>query len=266
MSHSPQSLISDKAEIGRNVSIGPFTVIHDNVKIGDGSRIDSHCVIGEPTANAEGKPLRIGEDARIRSHSVLYEGASIGDNLTTGHGILLRELCEIGRFVQIGSRSEIIGPCRIGDYSRLHSEVHIGEGTDIGRFVWLFPRINIPNDPFPPSHERDGVTIGDMAVIALGTILLPGITVGKGSFVAAGSVVGSNVPAAHCVSGSPARVFSTLDRFRSLSHNLGYPWPDHFRRGYPEESISEMEEIASDIRQIVTELRNKRTKRRTSSD
>ena len=260
MSHSPQSLISSKAEIEPDVSVGPYTVIHDNVKIGEGSRIDSHCVIGEPSANAEGKPLKIGDNARIRSHSVLYEGATVGDHLVTGHGILLRELCEIGRFVQIGSRSEIVGPCRIGDYTRLHSEIHIGEGTDIGRFVWLFPRINIPNDPFPPSHIRDGVIVKDLAVIALGSVLLPGVTVGLGSFVGAGSVVGTDVADAHCVSGNPARVFATLDRFRSLKHNIGYPWPDHFRRGYPEECIPEMEDLAAEVRRVVEKIQKDRTR------
>ena len=258
MSISNLSVVSDGAQIGKNVSIGPFSVIHENVELGEGTSIGSHCVIGCPSPNAEDRPLRIGADSTVRSHSVVYQGSSIGPNLVTGHGILLRELCEIGRNVQIGSRSEIIGPCRIGDYTRLHSDIHIGEGADIGRFVWLFPRINIPNDPFPPSHKRDGVSIKDMAVVALGAVLLPGVTVGKGSFVAAASVVGSDVPDVHCVSGNPARVFARLDRFRSLKHNIGYPWPDHFRRGYPDEAIPEMETLATEIREMLAELRKNR--------
>ena len=63
--------VSPRAKIGSHVSVGPYTIVHDNVEIGDGTRIESHCVIGSPTPRAQGRPLRIVGDALIRSFSVL---------------------------------------------------------------------------------------------------------------------------------------------------------------------------------------------------
>src|SRR4051812_48064449 len=65
--------VSPKAQLGDGVTIGPFTVVHDDVVIGAGTTIGSHCVIGLPNANATG-PLVIGPCSHVRSHSVLYQG------------------------------------------------------------------------------------------------------------------------------------------------------------------------------------------------
>src|SRR5262249_1118085 len=66
--------VSPKATIGDGVTIGSFTVVHDDVVIGAGTTIGSHCVIGLPTP-AAGGPLVIGDGAHVRSHSVLYQGS-----------------------------------------------------------------------------------------------------------------------------------------------------------------------------------------------
>lgn len=244
--------VSSKARLGKGVDIGPFTVIHDDVEIADDVIIGSHCVIGLPTSRADG-PLRIGPGSHIRSHSVIYQGAEFGSGLVTGHGVLVREGARCGVCVQIGSRSEVEGPCNIGDYVRIHSSVHVSESSLIGDFVWLFPRVQFTNDPFPPSDVRKGVSVGDMAVVATGAVLLPGVHLGEGSFVGASSVVRKDVPDIHCVSGDPARVFATLDRFFDVELGFSYPWPKHFRRGYPEEAIGKMEEIAERIERLKAE-------------
>ncbi|MBB27880.1 MAG: N-acetyltransferase [Gemmatimonadetes bacterium] len=247
--------VSSRARIGKNVSIGPFTIVHDNVVIEDNTRIDSHCVIGTPTPLAEGRPLTIGPDSHIRSHSIFYEGSEFGPHLVTGHAVLVRENCKAGSYLQVGSRSEIQGPCTIGNYVRLHSEVHVSESTQIGHFVWLFPRVQFTNDPLPPSNIREAVRLKDMVVIATGSILLPGITIGLGAFVGAGSVVRSDVPDIHCVSGNPALIFSTLDKLFNYEHGLSYPWPKHFIRGYPEESLPLMDTIVGKIGDKIKDYR-----------
>jgi galactoside O-acetyltransferase/maltose O-acetyltransferase len=54
------------------------------------------------------------------------------------------------------------------------------------------------------------VVIEDGCWVGLGAMILPGITVGRGSVVAAGSVVASEVPANSYVEGNPARVVRQL--------------------------------------------------------
>lgn len=72
------AIVSPSALLGKNISIGPFTIIHDNVSIGDNSVIGSHCVIGHPSKLTEEDYLNIGKDSHFRSHSVFHDGSSFG--------------------------------------------------------------------------------------------------------------------------------------------------------------------------------------------
>lgn len=238
--------ISPKAKIGSNVEIGDYTIIHDNVEIGDNAVIGSHCEIGIPARNAKG-PLVIGADSTIRSHSVFYEGSTFEYHLVTGHGVTVRENTKAGRYLQIGTNSDIEGECEIGNYVKLHTEVHISQHSKIGDLVWFFPRVQFTNDPYPPSQFEEGITVEDLAVITTNATLLPGITVGFGAFIAAGSVVKRSVEPCMCVEGNPAKVFSRLDRFVSFKYGVSYPWPKHFRQGYPEEANARMDELVEKI-------------------
>jgi maltose O-acetyltransferase len=65
-------------------------------------------------------------------------------------------------------------------------------------------------------HTRIGrVRIGDNVMIGAGAIILPGVTVGQGAVVGAGAVVSRNVAPRTIVSGNPATVVGTIDRFAS---------------------------------------------------
>jgi acetyltransferase-like isoleucine patch superfamily enzyme len=61
---------------------------------------------------------------------------------------------------------------------------------------------------FPPMAAPVVVEAGSF--VGAGVILLPGVRVGRGSFVAAGSVVAEDVPPATLVAGVPARAVRTL--------------------------------------------------------
>ncbi|MFC1743010.1 N-acetyltransferase [Candidatus Riflebacteria bacterium] len=247
--------ISARARIGKNVTIGPFTVIHDNVQLGDNTIIDSHCVIGYPTALAQGKHLIIGPDSHIRSHSVFYEGSTFGESLSTGHGVQVRENTIGGDGVQFGSRSDIQGDCKIGNYVKTHSEVHIGKGSTIGDFVYISPRVQFTNDPFPPSFITEETNIKDMCVIATGTILLPGISVGLCSFIGAGSLVRNDIPDVSAATGNPAEVFCRIDQFFNLKHSLFFPWINNFKSKYPEKAYPLIEQILEKVYQKVAEAK-----------
>ena len=239
--------ISPKAKIGRDVQVGDFTIVHDNVRIGDGTVVESHCVLGAPTALAEGEPLVIGEASHIRSHSVFYEGSSFGAGLSTGNGVIVREKCRAGKCLQIGSHTDIEGDCTIGHYTKMHSEVHVTKNTRLGSFIYLFPRVQMTSDPYPPSTMCDGITIGDMAVVCTGALLLPAVKIGLGSFVAAASVVKSEVPELVCVSGNPARVLCRLDQFISAKYGKYHPWVERFKDKYPPESRALMRKCVAAI-------------------
>jgi acetyltransferase-like isoleucine patch superfamily enzyme len=235
------AIVSPKAKLGANVTIGPFTVVHDDVVIGDDTQIESHCEIGKPTRLSDGSPLVIGAASLIRSHSVFYQGSSFGNRLITGHRITVREMTRAGENLHIGTLGDIQGHCEIGDYVRFHSNVHIGKKSVIGNYVWIFPYVVLTNDPHPPSHVMMGSTIEDFVAIATMSVILPGVTVKRGALVGAHSSVSRDVEADTVVAGSPAKFIcdaSTI-KLKDGSDAAAYPWRRHFHRGYPTKVVNE---------------------------
>lgn len=237
----PTALVSTKAQLGRGVCVGPFTVIHDDVIIGDETVIEGHCEIGHSTALAQGLPLVFGPKSLIRSHSIFYQGSTFGEGLVTGHRVTVREKTFAGKNFQIGTVSDIQGHCEIGNYVRTHSNVHIGQKSKIHDFVWLFPYVVLTNDPHPPSNVCVGCEIENFAVIATMSVILPGVKVGEGALVAAHSSVGKEVLPHTVVGGSPAKFLCETSKIklRDGSGQSAYPWTQHFTRGYPESIIQE---------------------------
>lgn len=236
MTIHPLAVVSEKADIGRNVTIGPFTIVHDNVRIGDDSKIEAYCELGVANHLSGGQPLELGERSFIRSHSVFYEGSRFGPELVTGHRVTVRERTIAGKNLQIGTLSDIQGHCSIGDYVRFHSNVHIGQRSAVGNFVWIFPYVVLTNDPHPPSNHLVGSVIQDYAVIATMSVVLPGVTVGRGCMIGAHSTVNRDTEAEMVYVGSPARKLCATGsvRLQDGSGLPAYPWVRHFTRGYPD--------------------------------
>jgi len=237
----PSAIVSKKAKLDPDVSVGAFTIIHDNVEIGQCTTIGAFCEIGLSNAFSESKKLVIGKNSGIRSHSIFYEGSEFGDHLVTGHRVTVREKTFAGKNLQIGTLSDIQGHCTIGDYVRFHSNVHIGQKSTIGNFVWIFPYVVLTNDPHPPSETLIGVKIGDYAAIATMSVILPGAVVAKGVLVGAHSSLKGETQEDWVYAGSPAKPICPANKIK-LQDGTGrdaYPWTEHFHRGYPEEKINE---------------------------
>lgn len=245
----PTAIVSPRAKLGDNVTVGPFTIIHENVQIGSETRIDGYCELGYSTPLAEGLPLTIGSESVIRSHSVFYQGSNFGDGLVTGHRVTVREKTDAGKGFQIGTLADIQGHCQIGHYVRTQSSVTIGQKSKIGNFVWLFPGVLLTNDPNPPSNDLLGVTLEDYVVVAVKSTLLPGVRIGRGSFVTAHSLVGQDMPEDSLISGSPAkRLCKASDmRLKGDIRFRAYPWAKRFVRGYPVKIIEKWASGTLDI-------------------
>jgi len=142
---------------------------------------------------------------------------------------LLRRMgAKIGRRVGLYRGFEIRNPWKL----------EIGESTLIGHNALLDARkglvigsnVNLSNEVMIWSLHHDynseffdmvgaAVTIEDYAWICSRAIILPGVTIGKGAVVAAGSVVTKNVLPYTIVGGVPAKVIG--QRNQKLSYSLG---------------------------------------------
>lgn len=239
----PTAIVSPEATIGRDVSIGAYAIVHPGVTLGAGSQVGPYATLGEPGRSRHGAApqaaLNIGPGALIRSHAVLYAGSDIGEGFECGHHAAILAGAVIGRAVRVGSFVDIEGRgCRIGDHSRLHSNVFICQGTSIGRGVWIFPHVVTTDDPHPPSSALSAVTIEDFAAIGARAVLLPGVRIGREAVVGAAALVTKDVPPGQLAVGHPAR---SVGPAAGVKHRgtgePAYPWYRHFSRGMPWEGI-----------------------------
>lgn len=105
-----------------------------------------------------------------------------------------------GRIVAKG-----LGSIRIGKYCALGWDIRILTSNHNPRSLNL--SISLQNQLGLPTRELAGdVIIGNNAWIGDAAIILPGISIGNGAIIAAGSVVTKNVPSYSIVAGNPARI------------------------------------------------------------
>lgn len=238
-------IIGDNVVIGDNSYIDYNVIIRDNVKIGEHAFIGARCILGEfnmgfiQDREAYVNPaLIIGRNAVLRSETIIYAGSVIGDNLQTGHRVTVREKTQAGKNFRVGTLSDIQGDCIIGDYVNLHSNVHIGQKSEIANYVWIFPYVVLTNDPTPPSNNLLGVKVEEFAVIATMSVILPGVTIGAGALVGAGSIVGKNVTAEMVVIGNPSKEICHNSKIKNkATGEQVYPWQNNFSRGMPWENL-----------------------------
>lgn len=243
----PTAVVDDGAEVAEDVEVGAFTLVHGGVRLGIGTVIGSHCSVGEPTELAHGRPLILGANCLVRSHTVIYAGSTFEDGLETGHHATIREGITAGVNLRIGTLADLQGDTTFGRYVRLHSSVQIHKGSTIGDFVWVFPSAVLTNDPHPPSDVAfAGVVVEEFAVIAAMACIAPGVRVGARSLVAASSMVTRDVPPETVVMGSPARPAGPTSGvlLRDGSGRPAYPWTNHFQRGYPRQVVDEWEQTS----------------------
>jgi len=235
--------ISPRAHIGKNVRIGDNAVIYAGVEIGDDSIICNDVVLGEPLGayysdeSYINPPTVVGPGALIRSHSIIYAGCKIGCCFASGHHSLIRENSTFGDHCSIGSMTDIEGEVHIGNYCRLHSNVHISQTCTIGDFVWFYPFAVMTNDPYPPSNDIRGGSIGNYTQVAVHAVILPGVEVGENCLIGANSVVSKTVPPFSLAMGDPASVVMDLRNYIVMGKGRPYPWMKRFDRGMPWQEV-----------------------------
>lgn len=105
---------------------------------------------------------------------------------------------------------------KMGKHIRINEDVFLQGVVDIGDYVMIAPNVaihsstHIYNNPPMPMvlnnlTEPKKVTIEDDVWIGRNSVILPGITIGKGSIVGANSVVNKNVEPYTIVGGVPAK-------------------------------------------------------------
>ena len=223
----------------------------ENAIVGEGAVIDPDVTLGF-RYHPECGPTRIGNNCVLKKGTIIYGDVSIGDNFHSVHYAVIRAMVKIGDNCSLLNHSTIEGIVRMGDGVRIMSHVYIPSRTWFGDHVFVGPGVTFLNDRYPlrrePMPTPRGATIQDDVMIGGGCTILPGITIGERSFIAAGAVVTKDIPPRSFVVGVPGRVSRLpehLDtpnsrRFTTQGRDLWHPemgyqgrsvWPDY----WPEE-------------------------------
>lgn len=187
--------------------IGKNVIFYGDVKIGEGSIIQDNVIIGGGGGSESGK-VEIGDNAVIRSGTVIYSDIKIGKDFKTGHNVLIREKTEIGDDVLIGTNSVIDGNCKIGDRVRVQTNVYITAYTIIEDDVFMGPCAVTTNDKYMrygSGVELKGPVIKRGARVGANSTILPEVEIGENAIIGAGSVVARDVKSGEVVVGVPAK-------------------------------------------------------------
>jgi acetyltransferase-like isoleucine patch superfamily enzyme len=127
----------------------------------------------------------------------------------------------------IDSSTTVLAPfsTNFGKHTTIGKNVFINHGCsflDLGGItieddVLIGPQVKLvtENHPVDPSNRKSldlkSIHIGKNVWLGAGAIILPGVTVGENSIVAAGAVVTKDVPSNTIVGGVPARVIKKID-------------------------------------------------------
>ncbi|GAA0748112.1 2,3,4,5-tetrahydropyridine-2,6-dicarboxylate N-acetyltransferase [Clostridium oceanicum] len=130
-------------------------------------------------------------DARIEPGAILRDRVSIGKNAVIMMGAVINIGAEIGEGTMVDMNAVV------GARGKLGNNVHLGAGAVVAGVLE------------PPS--KSPCTIEDNVLIGANAVILEGIKVGKGSVIAAGSVVTEDVPENVVVAGAPAKIIKSVD-------------------------------------------------------
>jgi UDP-3-O-[3-hydroxymyristoyl] glucosamine N-acyltransferase len=221
----PTAIIGKNVSFGKDVSIQPYSIIEDNVKIGDRTVIGAGVYIGHYT--------EIGEDCMIYPQVVIRERVKIGNRVIIHPGTVIggdgfgfatvkgvhHKIPQIGT-VEIGNDVEIGSNVTI-DRARF-DKTYIGNGVKIDNLVQIAHNVYIGDNTIVVAQVgiSGSTVIGKNVIIAGQAGIIGHITVGDNAVIGGKAGVTKNVPPNTHVTGFPAREKWEDMRFQAYIRKL----------------------------------------------
>jgi UDP-3-O-[3-hydroxymyristoyl] glucosamine N-acyltransferase len=202
----PTAIVAHDAEIATDVSVGPYVVIEEGVKIGARTVIEAFCFVGRGS--------RLGEDCRLHPRVTIYAGSDLGSRVELhsggviggdGFGYVFGEgrhmkfpqigTVEIGDDVEIGANTTIdrgaLETTRIGNSVKIDNLVQVAHNVQIGENSVLAAQTGVSGSCILGKHVLVGGQVGiadharieDGAILGAQTGVLPGKIVRQGQTV-----------------------------------------------------------------------------------
>ena len=148
--------------------------------------------------------------------SALVASRQIGDGTRIWAFVNILAGARIGAGCNICDRCFIENDVAIGDRVTVKCGVSLYDGLTLEDDVFVGPDVTFSNDPRPRSGQRldafPRTLVRQGASLGAGSVLLPGVTVGRFAMIGAGALVTRDVPDFALAYGSPARVHGHVCR------------------------------------------------------
>ncbi|MBV6475840.1 MAG: acyl-ACP--UDP-N-acetylglucosamine O-acyltransferase [Rhodocyclaceae bacterium] len=186
----PTAIVHAKARLGRNVSIGAYSVVGEHAEIGDDTRIGPHVVIHGRTRIGRGNRIfqfsSIGEIPQDKKYAGEPTGLEIGDRNT------IREFCTLN----CGTAQDA-GVTRLGSDNWIMAYVHLAHDCQVG-----------DNTIFANNAQLAGhVHVGDFAILGGFTVVHQFVRIGAHSMTAMGTILLQDLPPYVTAAGNTAKPF-----------------------------------------------------------
>ncbi len=221
----PTAVLGRDVKIGDGASIGPYCVLGDGVQIGEGAILGSHCAIDAGCS--------VGANSHFHAHVTVQGRVKVGTRVILHPGVVLGadgfryelgssgmiKIPQIGMVVieddvEIGANTAIDRPflyeTRIGCGTKIDNLVQIGHNCNIGRWCVIAGCTGIAGS----------VTVEDLCVIGGDVAIRDGITIGKGSIIAARTALHKNCAPGSVLAGQPQLPAQEFFRIQAMVHRL----------------------------------------------
>ncbi|MEW5993768.1 MAG: acyl-ACP--UDP-N-acetylglucosamine O-acyltransferase [Candidatus Zixiibacteriota bacterium] len=173
----PTAIVSSKAELADDVTVGPYSIIEANVRIGSGARIASHALIASgATLGAkvqvhhgavigtipqdlkfEGEETQavIGDETVVREYATINRGTRAYGTTTVGRKSLLMAYshvahdCILGDHVIMANSVNLAGHVEVGDYTIIGGLVPVHQFVKIGVHAMIGGGFRVQQDVCP---------------------------------------------------------------------------------------------------------------------
>ena len=178
MNLHPTAIISRKAELGQNVTVGPYSVIGDDVILHDDVEVQSHCVIEGPSEIGSGtiffpfvsagqaphdlkykgerSILRVGERNVFREFSTIHRGTELGGNETVigSDNLFMAQThvahdCMVGNHTIFANAASLAGHVLVEDYATLGAFSGIHQFCRVGKYAFIGASSVVVKDALP---------------------------------------------------------------------------------------------------------------------
>lgn len=170
--------VSPFAEVSPGAVLMPGTILKGNTRIASGAVIGPNSLLENAV---------VGEGSTVNA-SQIYD-STIGKNTNVGPFAYVRPHCTVGDDIKVGDFVELKNST-IGDGTKISHLTYVGD-TDLGK------RINLGCGTVTVNYDGKNkyrCTVGDDSFIGCNTNMIAPVTIGKGSYVAAGSTITDDVP------------------------------------------------------------------------